>query len=155
MNRDQVRRRQSARAILLDEGGRVLLLRFDIVRGGAPFVFWATPGGGVEPGEDPLAAARREIAEELGLRLKLTGPVHQARDRFEHEGEVVDNLDLFFLGACGSTEPKLGWRTEAERKALSELRWWTADEIETSAETIFPSDLAALVRRCADNPAPL
>ena len=34
---------------------------------------WELPGGKVEPGEDPSAAAVREIAEELGCGIEVTG----------------------------------------------------------------------------------
>ncbi|GAA4972552.1 NUDIX hydrolase [Kineococcus glutinatus] len=34
---------------------------------------WDLPSGYVEPGESPLAAARREVVEELGTDLPVTG----------------------------------------------------------------------------------
>ena len=58
--------RLAVRAIILHEN-RLLLVnawpdgRSDLM---------CAPGGGVEPGEDPEAAARREIREELGLKLE-------------------------------------------------------------------------------------
>ena len=125
----------------------MLLIHFGIVRADKNFKFWASPGGTVEFNEEPLAAAHREAAEELGLQVQLSGPIFAEHSNFEHEGSTVDNVDLFYLGYCGSAEPKLHWVTDAERTAMLEMRWWSADELEGSHETIFPSNLAARIRK--------
>lgn len=144
------RLRRSARVILLDGAGRVLLLRFVIERMRGPYLFWATPGGEVEPGEELLAAAQRELREELGLSLPLLGPVHHASGVFEFKHEVVDNLDAFYLAHFAGGSISLSGIDEEERSVLRELRWWTADEIEASPDPVYPPDLAAAVRRLGD-----
>lgn len=143
------RLRRSARIILLDDAGRVLLLRFVIERMSGPYIFWATPGGEVEPGEELLEAARRELHEEVGLSLPLSGPVHHASGVFEFKHEVVDNVDAFYLAHFHGGPVSLGGVDEAERAVLRELRWWTADEIEASPVPVYPPDLAGAVRRLA------
>lgn len=61
------RQRVGAYAILRDAGGRILLVR------AAPWLTvagrWFLPGGGVEHGEAPLDALRREVVEESGLAV--------------------------------------------------------------------------------------
>ena len=64
MNRLPQATRRSARAILIDEHGRLLPIRRR-KPGRAPY--WTTPGGGVEPTDATLESAlHRELAEELG-----------------------------------------------------------------------------------------
>jgi 8-oxo-dGTP diphosphatase len=138
--------RQAGRAILMDAGGRVLLIHFAMPRGDEIYTFWATPGGGLEQGETALAAAKREMLEELGLGLALHGPVHTAVGIFEYDGMMVENTDTFFLGRC-DVPPALQGATDNERAALLALRWWTPDEIENTGEDVYPRDLAEVVRR--------
>lgn len=58
-----------AAAVLIEENGRVLLVR----RAGEPFRgFWTLPAGFINGGEDPGEAAVRECLEETGLKVRLT-----------------------------------------------------------------------------------
>jgi lipoyl(octanoyl) transferase len=47
--------------------GRILMLRRSPARGG----FWQPVTGRIEPGEEPLAAARRELREETGAEVEV------------------------------------------------------------------------------------
>ena len=69
------RLRRAVRAIILADDDRVLLCRFGFPHPAVPAgatVVWAAPGGGIEPGELPLAALRRELHEETGSSLTPT-----------------------------------------------------------------------------------
>jgi len=136
------RPRSAGRAILRDDEGRVLLIRFVLPN----MTFWATPGGGVEAGETLLEAAHRELQEELGIRVSLAGPVHTATGIFEFEGELIENTDHFFHGRWSGT-PTLSGVTANESAALQEARWWTIAELEATREDFFPRSLVDVLRR--------
>lgn len=63
------RTRGAAAALLLDERGRILLVKPTYKDG------WFLPGGVIEAGESPLAACLRECGEELGFVPGLDGLV--------------------------------------------------------------------------------
>ena len=56
----------TAGAVVLDEEGRVLLLRHALRKGSG----WGIPGGFITRGEQPEDAVRREVREETGLALE-------------------------------------------------------------------------------------
>jgi 8-oxo-dGTP diphosphatase len=64
-----LRQRVSVYGICEDRAGRVLLVRaasYLTVAGR-----WFLPGGGIDHGEDPVAALRREFSEETGLDVEI------------------------------------------------------------------------------------
>ena len=143
--------RRSARVMVFDPAGRVLLIRCAVVRrDGKLFVFWLTPGGEIEPGEEPLTAAGRELQEELGLVLEPQGPVYSEHNQFEHMGEMRDNEDFYFVAQCAAEAPQMQGVTADEIALMQEIRWWTAEEIEAAlgrGENVFPVDLATRMRK--------
>lgn len=60
--------RRSARALLLDDDGRLVLIKRTKP---GQFPYWTTPGGGVEPGESTTGALERELDEELGASASI------------------------------------------------------------------------------------
>jgi ADP-ribose pyrophosphatase YjhB (NUDIX family) len=135
--------------MVLDGAGRVLLIRCAVQWADGEFRFWLTPGGEIEAGETPMEAARRELRElreELGLEVEVARPVYTEATQFEHQGEMRDNLDFYFVARCDVGAPVLRGVTAEEIEIMKEIRWWTAAEILTSTERIFPVDLAARMR---------
>ena len=59
--------RVAAYAVIVDEDDRILLAHWNEGRRAA----WTMPGGGLEAGEDPERAARREVREETGYRVAI------------------------------------------------------------------------------------
>jgi ADP-ribose pyrophosphatase YjhB (NUDIX family) len=148
-----LKRRRTARVLVFDGVGRVLLIRCVAMRPDGEFAFWLTPGGEIEKGETPAEAAVRELREESGLEVAITGPVYEEATQFEHQGEMRDNLDFYFVARCDGAAPVLRGVTTDEIALMKEIRWWAAEEIEAAmagGERIFPVDLAARVREFAD-----
>jgi ADP-ribose pyrophosphatase YjhB (NUDIX family) len=58
------------RGLVLDDGGRILLVKHSYVSG------WHLPGGGVEPGETIAQALARELLEEGHIEITANPQLH-------------------------------------------------------------------------------
>jgi 8-oxo-dGTP pyrophosphatase MutT (NUDIX family) len=140
--------RRSARVLLVDSADRVLLLR-SLLKPGKPARghLWLTPGGGVEPGEDLAEAAVRELAEEAGLTASAADLRHVAFAAGHAEFTWASGLfrDDYFLHRVGSHRFDPSGQTEFERGHMVGHRWWSAPELQTTTETIYPYGLSTLL----------
>lgn len=68
-------RTRGVKVMLFNNGGDLLLVRNSYGNSDA----WVLPGGGIRPWEEPIAAAGREVREEIGVEardIRLTGTYH-------------------------------------------------------------------------------
>lgn len=136
----------SVRAVMVDAGHRVLLLRFDLPDQG--LVVWAPPGGGVEEGETPHQALRRELDEELGYALDGEPPlIWQQHLEAWHADYYLVETDQFEPGASLGADA-----LRAEN--VTGYRWWTIDEVRDSDEVFGPRQLGALLADLVTNGVP-
>ncbi len=135
--------RQAVRALVLDAKGRVLLVRFEHpVSGDA---WWATVGGGIDPGESEEEALRREVREEAGLEEFEVGPlVHEREHTFPWDRRLIHQSERFFLVRVQRHEAVPTIDVAAE--GVTDVRWWTPAELGAPRERLVPDDLARLVR---------
>ncbi|AWK09167.1 NUDIX hydrolase [Streptomyces spongiicola] len=142
--------RPAVRVICLDAAQRLLLLHWCDPFDGV--MLWEPPGGGVEPGETPLIAARRELAEETGLDPAAVRDRSVSVERdVRWNGKRQVGPEDFFVAHFAEERPALSptGLLPDEQVGLHGHAWVTRSDLGTLADRIepptLPSVLAALV----------
>lgn len=90
----------AALALIFDQGKLLLVKRQDVP-------VWVLPGGGIDPGEAPKAAAAREVKEESGFEVLIKGqaalyhPVNSlASTTYIYKGEILSGKAALSEESC-------------------------------------------------------
>ena len=133
--------RGAAGARVTDSEGCILLTR----EARAPET-WILPGGGHEPGESFEETARRELWEEAGVDIDVTGVWRADRKRFVHREEPQRRgylLELFFTAeAVGGEAGVYPDRWDEGNEEVLDARWF--DSVPENAAPVVTEPLAPL-----------
>lgn len=114
-----------------DGGVRLLVLR--------AYAKWDFPKGVLEPGEDQLSAAKREVAEETGLDdLDYPFGDDAWKETLPYAGGKIAR---YYLAETEEAEIELPVSAELGRPEHDEWRWVSFDE----AEDLLPPRLAIVL----------
>ena len=116
------------------ERGKVLLSRRK--KGTHLSGLWEFPGGKVEPGEDPRAALRRELEEELGILTSVGEIADVTFHRYDEAGKAV--LLLFFHAVRDEDSP------EPQAIDVAEVKWAEASALDPAQ--FPPADVPILTK---------
>lgn len=153
MNSESIIRR-TARVLLIDELDRVLLFQ-----GQDPSnptnIYWCPVGGGMEPGESPEDAARREVREETGLvDFDLGSHVWNRQDEYSFDGQDYCVSETWFLSRVSGFQIDTTKLFGLERVSFVQYRWWTQSELDITTEIMVPRQLAQLFKDLILNGTP-
>jgi len=133
--------RTAARAIVLDDLNQVALLKV------GNHNYYKLPGGGIEEGEDKIAALHREIAEELGCKAEIIDEVGEITQYLDQK-KLVQTSYCYLAKQIGErTTPDF---TEEEIADGFEIRWAKhINEAITLVENSQPDDYSgqSIVKR--------
>jgi 8-oxo-(d)GTP phosphatase len=148
--------RDAARVLLLDPSDRTLLVAHRPRDGRT---VWTAPGGGLDPGESHLDAARRELHEEIGIAPEIGPWIWSREATFQFRGVWLHQTERWFLARIDDRTPVDPATVPLPDLATSGVRWWTLDALRTidpmaEHETVAPRALADHLARLLVTGAP-
>jgi 8-oxo-dGTP diphosphatase len=116
-----IRHLYSAGGVVFRKSGAAVEVALIATREGS---VWTLPKGLIEKGEEPSAAALREIGEETGLKARILKPLGERAYWFYHKEENTKcrkRVSYFLLECTGGRVEDHGWEVD-------EARWFEISE---------------------------
>jgi 8-oxo-dGTP pyrophosphatase MutT (NUDIX family) len=147
--------RNVVRAVVLDSADRMLLLQVGELGNPEFGTAWELPGGGIEAGETHAEAVIRELREETGIVVtteQIAAPTWRRDVLYDYRGMRRLQHEAISLVRLAEPAPAIQdvLRDGFEQQDLFEARWWTQDEILSSAEWFYPRSLPSMLGRFLD-----
>lgn len=130
-------KRLISHVVMTDPAGRILLCRTTFKKE------WELPGGIVEPGESPVLAAKREVAEEIGIDLGIGRLL--AMDWLPPYLGWSDAIEVLYDG--GEHPADLPDRLVYDVREIVEAAWFTVDELVPVVSPLNARRLPLLIPR--------
>jgi|AGTN01.1.fsa_nt_gi ADP-ribose pyrophosphatase len=122
--------KHTARAIIFNEDKHIALVNYAGVYNEKTYNFHGTPGGGIEPGETPDMALKREISEELGYECRILSEIGIIIDYYNEIGRKTTSY--YFIAE--TIEKKSANWTENEKEIIKGIKWVSLDEAKNILE---------------------
>jgi 8-oxo-dGTP diphosphatase len=122
----------TAAARVRDPDGRIALVKNNWSDG------WILPGGGVEPGEDPMRAAKREVREETGLKANIDTPLVVLDQSYIAKNDGSEWFSALYVVYSAYAEGEI---PDASRLGVTEEEITAAQWFETLPEKLHDGDL--------------
>ena len=123
---------------VVSDGHRILLTRISPV--GYPAGWWGLPGGGVDHGESPHLAVRRELYEETGLKARSARlvDVHDIHLVEVGRGDMYEDYHGVHLLYAVDVEPGTDPHVVEVGGTTDEVRWVDLSDVGSAVQPVLP-----------------
>ncbi|MET1033338.1 MAG: NUDIX domain-containing protein [Candidatus Saccharimonadales bacterium] len=131
----QLRKREAARAVLIDHSGQVYLL------GVSKHGYHKLPGGGIDAGEEITQALARELMEEVGCEADILAELGVIIELREYEENGLEQISYCFLARQIGNQQASALEEGEIEEGLLEVKAKSIDEAISLLEQDKPDNI--------------